>query len=82
MKVGLLWFDDDPGRELDEKVGRAARYYRRKLGHQPNVCYIHPGMLDEKPQPVGEVRVEALSAVQRHYFFVSFEGGGTDDCNI
>jgi len=42
MKVGLLWFDDDPRRQLEEKVLRAATHYERKYGLQPNLCFVHP----------------------------------------
>ncbi len=44
--VGLLWFDDDPHRGLKEKVERAAKRYAEKFGRYPNVCYVHPSMLD------------------------------------
>lgn len=41
MKVGLLWYDDDPRRELEAKVVRAAQRYREKYGCWPNTCYVH-----------------------------------------
>lgn len=44
--IGLLWFDDDPNRDLKQKVGNAARRYTEKFGRQPTVCYVHPSMLD------------------------------------
>lgn len=43
--IGLLWFDDDPGRDLKQKVGNAARRYAEKFGRRPTVCYVHPSML-------------------------------------
>lgn len=45
MNEGLLWYDDDSGRDLAEKVKRAARRYRQKFGASPNVCYVHPSTL-------------------------------------
>jgi hypothetical protein len=45
MKVGLLWYDDDPGHDLAEKIGRAARRYRQKFGASPNICYVHRSVL-------------------------------------
>ncbi len=44
--IGLLWFDDDPKRDLKQKVGSAARRYAEKFGRQPTVCYVHPSMLN------------------------------------
>ncbi len=75
MKVGLLWYDDDPGRDLAEKIGRAARRYRQKFGASPNVCYVHPSALSDngKVQKVGEVRVSSKPSVLRHHFWVGRE---------
>lgn len=44
-KKGLLWFDNDPHRPLEEKVERAVHRYREKFGRMPNVCYINPTLL-------------------------------------
>jgi hypothetical protein len=46
MKTGLLWFDDDPRKELEEKVLRAAAHYERKYGQAPNLCFVHPSAFD------------------------------------
>lgn len=42
MDMGLLWYDDDPRRALEDKVGRAAQRYREKYGRWPNTCFVHP----------------------------------------
>lgn len=47
MKVGMLWFDDDPKRPVTEKVERAAQRYREKYGVLPNMCYANPRTLAE-----------------------------------
>ncbi len=47
MDIGMLWYDDDGKRQLDEKVARAAEYYRAKYGVQPTECYVNPDMLGE-----------------------------------
>lgn len=56
MKVGLLWYDDDPGRDLGEKIGRAARRYRQKFDTPASVCYVHPSTLSNngRMRKVGE----------------------------
>jgi len=83
MKVGLLWYDDDPGRDLAEKVGRAARRYRQKFGTSPDICYVHPSTLSGNPstglrtsgkvRKVGGVRIAPLPSVLRHHFWVGRE---------
>lgn len=45
MRTGMLWYDNDPKVELPEKVLRAAAYYQKKYGLQPNLCFVHPSML-------------------------------------
>ena len=38
MDTGMLWYDDDRQRTLEEKVRRAADYYRHKYG-QTHFCH-------------------------------------------
>ncbi|MFQ6100738.1 MAG: hypothetical protein ACE5OS_05835 [Anaerolineae bacterium] len=78
MNEGLLWYDDDPGRGLAEKIGRAARRYRQKFGTPPDVCYVHPSTLSAwgsngKERKIGGVRVTPLPSVLRHHFWVGRE---------
>jgi hypothetical protein len=46
MKTGLLWFDDDPRKKLQEKVLRAAIHYERKYGQPPTLCFVHPSVFN------------------------------------
>jgi hypothetical protein len=48
MEVGLLWYDGDPKRPLEEKVGQAAERYRQKYGRWPNTCYVHPEVVGKQ----------------------------------
>lgn len=45
MITGMLWFDNDPKTALAAKIERAAEYYRRKYGADPNLCLVNPAML-------------------------------------
>ena len=47
MKIGMLWFDDDPKRTITEKVERAAQHYHAKYGVTPNLCYANPNTVVE-----------------------------------
>ncbi|HAL61172.1 MAG TPA: hypothetical protein DCP08_02035 [Chloroflexi bacterium] len=56
MRVGLLWFDDDPKKEVSLKVKEAAQRYLEKFGRRPNVCYVSPATLPlplDPPGPAG-----------------------------
>lgn len=50
MKIGMLWYDNDPKADLGLKIERAASYYQNKYGRTPNLCFVHPSMLS----PIGE----------------------------
>ncbi len=74
MKTGLLWFDDDPRKELEEKVQRAAVHYERKHGRPPNLCFVHPSALDgDGKQPIrkaGDVEIRTGRSVLPNHFWL------------
>ena len=68
MKIGMLWFDNDPHTTLAAKVEKAAAYYITKYGRIPTVCFVHPSMLPTPPQDVGmEVR-PTKSVLPNHFW--------------
>jgi hypothetical protein len=70
MREGLLWFDDDPRRQIEEKVTQAAARYRQKFGVAPDVCYVNDQMLNRAEVRVGSLHVLPLSTVRPHHFWV------------
>jgi hypothetical protein len=86
MKTGLLWYDADPQRGLEDKVGRAAQRYREKFGHLPDVCYVNPKTMDGRGDEAGPgmaCRVEGSQATIRilsarnilaHHFWLGENG--------
>lgn len=46
MSTGMLWFDRDPTSELFVKVEQAAIYYQTRYGQKPNLCFVHPSLLN------------------------------------
>lgn len=48
MKAGMLWFDNDPKKDLTKKIAEAVRYYRTKYGQTPNLCMVNPSALGEE----------------------------------
>jgi hypothetical protein len=72
MKEGLLWYDDDALRDLAQKVRLAVRRYRQKFGRTPDMCYVHPSMLDGI---TGELKIDgvcvaAQTPMLRHHFWL------------
>jgi hypothetical protein len=74
MKEGLLWYDDS-GRDLADKVGQAARRYRKKFGASPDACYVHPSILKDngKVKEVSGVHVMASNSILKHHFWLGQE---------
>lgn len=47
MNSGMLWFNNDSTMSLSEKVQQAVDYYVKKYGKQPDLCLVHPSMMDK-----------------------------------
>lgn len=73
MQEGLLWFDADPKRDLTDKVARAAERYRFKFGRRPNLCYVHPSVLERGSVELNGVRLVPAHNVLKHHFWIGIE---------
>ena len=69
MDVGMLWLDDDKRITLDDKIRRAADYYRQKYGQAPNLCLVNNAAL-ENEKKVGRIEVKPVGHVLPHHFWV------------
>ena len=80
MNVGMLWYDNDLHTALTTKVNRAADYYRKKYGVNPDLCLVHPSMLGNRPDLVdgraGKVTVCPNRAILPGHLWI-----GTEDKN-
>ena len=72
MDIGMLWLDSDRQRSLDEKVNRAAEYYREKYGRFPDLCLVNNQSLAEK-KTVGQIEVEPARTVLPNHFWLGFK---------
>lgn len=73
MQLGLLWFDDDPARSVDDKIMRAVMRYERKHGVRPNVCQVNPAQYKAMTHKPIEVQVRKATHVMVNYFWVGVE---------
>lgn len=76
MTTGWLWFDNDPGRTLEEKIARAAARYQAKFGAAPNTCYVNPQAMTTDEQQCNGLRVIAARHILPHHFWLGVEGNG------
>lgn len=75
VKLGWLWFDNDPTTSLEAKVRSGAEHYRRKFGSLPRLCYVNQGSLAEPDAHCGHLKVKGASNVlPGHFLFVIEEG--------
>lgn len=70
MEIGMLWFDNDPKSDLSNKVLKAAIYFRKKYGQEPNLCFVHPAMLHDTKTQTGSVRVCSNKNMILHHFWI------------
>ena len=71
MESGWMWFDDDPSRDLQAKVLRAAAEYEAKFGQAPNTCFIHPSALGSKRRArINGIAVRPRTETLRHHFWL------------
>ena len=77
MEQGLLWFDNNPNKDLSEKVKQAAEAYRARLQEQPTVCYISKTDISNKPEAVGKIVIKTATYVRPNYLWIGVEGEPT-----
>jgi hypothetical protein len=67
MRTGLLWYDADPKKTLEDKIAEAAQRYFQKFGVRPNACYVHPSALVDKTAVKNGIKItSALDILPNH----------------
>jgi hypothetical protein len=66
----MLWFDNDPKAELSDKVLRAAAYYQKKYGLQPNLCFVHPSMIATAPSRASGIELRPSKQVLPNHLWL------------
>ncbi|MBN1317991.1 MAG: hypothetical protein JXA42_21085 [Anaerolineales bacterium] len=71
MKEGMLWYDDDKQRTLEDKVQRAADYFQEKYGQKPNLCLINANMdVNGVNDALGTIELRTAKNVLPNHFWV------------
>jgi len=73
MNTGMLWFDNDPKTALTAEIERAADYYRHKYGRDPNLCLIHPSMMEKEKPEIGKIMVRPYRPVLPGHLWIGIE---------
>ncbi len=60
MHTGMLWFDNSQT-ALNIKIQKAMDYYHKKYGRTPDLCLVHPSMLDAQEKSQRTVEINKLT---------------------
>ena len=71
MHTAMLWFDNSKSL-LSVKVQKAVDYYEKKYGRSPNLCLVHPSMLD-KTEEFGKVTIRPYRPVVPGHIWIGVE---------
>lgn len=67
----MLWFDSNRAMAVEQRVERAANYYRDKYGRAPTLCLVHPTLASAgMPKQVGQVELRTLESVLPNHFWI------------
>ena len=69
--IGMLWFDNDIKQPLENKINRAAKYYEKKYGEEPDFCLVNPE--EEIENVYLPFRIGHSDQVLRNHFFLGME---------
>jgi hypothetical protein len=75
MLTGMLWFDNDPRATLSARIEKAMDYYRKKYGRMPELCLVHPSMMEknQKQLDIGKLTVRPYKPVLPNHFWIGIE---------
>jgi hypothetical protein len=62
MHTGMMWFDNSQT-ALNIKIQKAVDYYHKKYGRTPDLCLVHPSLLEGQNQTA----LQAMTITIRPY---------------
>lgn len=79
LRASMLWFDQDGGHDLPDRLEKAFVHYEAKHGRKPDVCYVNPLLM--KDQGWGVVKIHGVEVagsnnVLPHLFWMGQTGQG------
>jgi hypothetical protein len=73
LKMGLLWFDDNPKRPLAEKLDEAAERYQERFDRWPTLVHLNPTQAEGLSVKYKRLRVFGDEHLRRNYFIVGVD---------
>jgi len=72
MEIGMLWYDNSPT-ALTDRVKQAAGYYTEKYGRKPNLCFVHPDMLQADEGKANGVVIRKGKQIMPGHFWIGVD---------
>jgi hypothetical protein len=71
----MLWFDNDPRTTLSVKIQKAMDHYRNKFGRIPDLCLVHPSMMDngQNQLELGKLIIRSYRPVTPGHLWIGIE---------
>ena len=76
MHLGMLWYDNTPNVTLKNRIEKAVNYYRKKYHQEPNLCLVHPALLEKGQDEVGELTVRSYGPILPGHLWIGIEDNG------
>jgi hypothetical protein len=76
MKIGMMWFDNDPKISLTEKIARAIDYYQKKYNMLATHIWVNPGTLGGNIVNIPTITLVTSQSILPNHFWI-----GTEDTN-
>jgi hypothetical protein len=70
MKIGMIWFDNDPKTELETKISQAVKFYVDKYGRQPDCITVHPSMVNGQAAKIPGVELRTNTKILPNHIWV------------
>ena len=74
MHTGMLWFDNSQT-ALTVKIQKAVEYYHKKYGQTPDLCLVHPSMLEtnQRQLEINKLTVRPYRPVLPGHIWIGIE---------
>lgn len=72
MHTGMLWFDNSQS-TLNAKIQKAMAYYHKKYGRTPDLCLVHPSMLEGQTVEIDKLTVQGFRPVLPGHIWIGIE---------
>jgi hypothetical protein len=73
METGMLWFDNNPNLDLFSKISQAIDYYRQKYGEDPNLCFVHPSVIQSINGGPTPIKILPNNRVIKNHFWIGVQ---------